>query len=52
MAQEFRVRPVNAQEIRPNAGVTLRLSPGLSATIELRDAPRHGGTPVARPAAF
>jgi cytochrome P450 len=52
IAQEFRVRPVNAQEIRPNGGVTLRLSPGLSATIELRDAPRHGGTPVARPAAL
>ena len=52
IAQEFRVRPINAQGIRPNGGVTLRLSPGLSARIEPRNAARHQGTPVAHPAAF
>ncbi len=50
LAQEFRVRPINAREIRPEGGVTLRLSPGLAATIELRHAALVSGTPVAHPA--
>ncbi len=36
LAQQFRVRPLNSHEIKPDPGITLRQLPGLQASIESR----------------
>jgi acyl-CoA synthetase (AMP-forming)/AMP-acid ligase II/cytochrome P450 len=36
LSQQFRVRPIPGQQVLPHPGITLRQSPGLAATIELR----------------
>jgi cytochrome P450 len=39
LAQQFRIRPLNSEQIRPHPGITLRQSPGMLARAELRTAP-------------
>lgn len=36
LAQEFRVRPIDGQQIRPHPGITLRQAPGMCANVEPR----------------
>jgi cytochrome P450 len=42
LARSFRVRPIAAQQIHPNPGITLRQSPGMMALIEARPMPSEG----------
>jgi cytochrome P450 len=39
LAHQFRVVPLNSEQVRPSMGVTLRQSPGLMANIESRESP-------------
>ena len=36
LARQFKMHPLNGPQVRPAPGITLRQTPGLRATIELR----------------